>query len=194
MVAIFLAKVGPVLGSATHRERVWSRSNFSWGTFRCKRPNATLAASSGFDPPSMIAWASSRILERGARLGRGCRPSARNSVGNSQPLRRALHSKPWRVHCIQRPLRCTFSSAVKPKQKFRLYGFPSTYYYGLLCGPIESSSTEVCTLNFLLQRYRPLSASRWLGTACCATACSGWRGHGRGPDFEDERDIRGNDQ
>jgi site-specific recombinase XerD len=54
---------GPVLGSATHREASWSRSNFFWGTFRCKRPNATLAASSGFDQPSMIALASSRILE-----------------------------------------------------------------------------------------------------------------------------------
>ncbi len=30
-----------VLGSATHREAGWSRSNFFWGTFRCKRPNAT---------------------------------------------------------------------------------------------------------------------------------------------------------
>ena len=66
---------GPVLGSATHREVSWSRSNFFWGTFRCKRPNATLAASSGFDQPSMIALASSRILELGARLWKGCRPS-----------------------------------------------------------------------------------------------------------------------
>src|SRR5207237_10842023 len=37
-----------------------------WGTFRCKPPNATLAASSGFDQPSMMASASSRILELGA--------------------------------------------------------------------------------------------------------------------------------
>jgi hypothetical protein len=57
-----------VLGSATLREASWSRSNFSWGTFRCRRPNATLAASSGFDQPSMIALASSLILELGARL------------------------------------------------------------------------------------------------------------------------------
>src|SRR6267142_1104258 len=56
---------GPVLGSATHREASWSRFNFFWGTFRCRRPNATLAASSGFDQPSMIALASSRILELG---------------------------------------------------------------------------------------------------------------------------------
>jgi hypothetical protein len=55
-----------VLGSATHREGSWSKSNFSWGTFRCRRPNATLAASSGFDQPSMIALASSRIPELGA--------------------------------------------------------------------------------------------------------------------------------
>jgi integrase len=33
-----------VLGSATHREASWSRFNFSWGTFRCRRANATLAA------------------------------------------------------------------------------------------------------------------------------------------------------
>jgi hypothetical protein len=44
------------------------RENFSWGTFRCQRPNATLAASSGFDQPSMIALASSRTLELGAVL------------------------------------------------------------------------------------------------------------------------------
>jgi hypothetical protein len=46
---------GPVLGSATHREASWSRS--------------------GFDQPSMIALASSRILEPGARLWKDCRPS-----------------------------------------------------------------------------------------------------------------------
>jgi hypothetical protein len=40
-----------------------SRSNFAWGTFRCRRLNATLAASSGFDQPSMIVLASSLILE-----------------------------------------------------------------------------------------------------------------------------------
>ena len=68
---------GPVLGSATHREASWSRSNFSWGTFRYRRPNTTLAASSGFDQPSMIALASSRILEMGARLWKGCRPSTK---------------------------------------------------------------------------------------------------------------------
>ena len=41
---------------------------FLWGTFRCRRPNVTLAASSGFDQPSMIALASSRILELGATV------------------------------------------------------------------------------------------------------------------------------
>src|SRR5439155_23831006 len=64
------------LGSAMLREASWSRSNFFWGTFRCKRPNATLGANSGFDQPSMIALASSRILELGARLWKGCRQSA----------------------------------------------------------------------------------------------------------------------
>jgi hypothetical protein len=48
---------GPVLGSATHREASWNRSNFFWGTFRYKRPNATLVASSEFDQRSMIALA-----------------------------------------------------------------------------------------------------------------------------------------
>jgi Phage integrase family len=65
---------GLVLGSATDREASWSRSNFFWGTCRCKRPNATLGANSGFDQPSMIALASSRIPELGARLWKGCRP------------------------------------------------------------------------------------------------------------------------
>ncbi len=42
--------LGPsLLGSAAHREASWSRSNFSWGTSRCKPLNDTLAASSGFD-------------------------------------------------------------------------------------------------------------------------------------------------
>ena len=39
---------------------------FLLGHVRCKRLNVTLAASSGFDQPSMIALASSRILELGA--------------------------------------------------------------------------------------------------------------------------------
>jgi hypothetical protein len=54
---------GPAPGCATHREASWSRSSFSWGTFQCRRPSATLVASSGFDQPSMIALASSLILE-----------------------------------------------------------------------------------------------------------------------------------
>ena len=43
--------------------RVRYRFQFLLGAFRCKRPNATMAANSGFDQPSMIALASSRILE-----------------------------------------------------------------------------------------------------------------------------------
>jgi hypothetical protein len=67
-----------VLGSATHREASWSRSSFSWGTFRCRRPNATLAASNGFDQPSMIVLASSPLLELCAQLWKVCRPSIQN--------------------------------------------------------------------------------------------------------------------
>ncbi len=79
---IGVAKLVPhelVLGSATHREASWSRSNFFWGTFRCKRPNATLAANSGFDQPSMIALASSRIHEPGARLWKDCRQTVHST-------------------------------------------------------------------------------------------------------------------
>src|SRR6266849_9734150 len=76
------------------REASWSRSNFFWGTFRCKRPNATLGANSGFDQPSMIALASSRILELGARLWKGCRPSGRDrskiGVANHRELFRRV--------------------------------------------------------------------------------------------------------
>src|SRR6266849_5041570 len=61
---------GPVLGFAMLREASWSRSNSSWGMSQFKRPNATLGANSGFDQRSMIALASSRILELGARCGR----------------------------------------------------------------------------------------------------------------------------
>src|SRR6267378_2975755 len=35
---------GPVLVSATPLEASWIRSNFSWGTFRCKRLNATMCS------------------------------------------------------------------------------------------------------------------------------------------------------
>lgn len=71
--------------------------------------------------------------------------------------------------------------------------FPQLIYYGLLCGPIESSSTAV-----RLERLAPAlpatvgesPAKYGLG----ATACSGWRGHGRGADLKGERDLRGNDQ
>jgi hypothetical protein len=45
---------------------------------RCKRPNATSAASSGFDQPLMIALALSRMLELGGgRLRKVSRPSSR---------------------------------------------------------------------------------------------------------------------
>jgi hypothetical protein len=60
-----------VLGSAMLREGSWSRSNFSWGTFRCRPPNATWAASSEFDPPSMIGLASSRTLDVAAQVVEG---------------------------------------------------------------------------------------------------------------------------
>jgi hypothetical protein len=72
-----LMSVGPALGFAMLREASWSRSNSFWGTSRFKRPNDTLAASSGFDQPSMIALALSRILELGARLWKGCRQTVR---------------------------------------------------------------------------------------------------------------------
>src|SRR6266852_488822 len=41
---------------------------FLWGTSQFKPRNDTLAASSGFDQQSMIALASSRILELGATV------------------------------------------------------------------------------------------------------------------------------
>jgi len=46
--------------------------HFFWGTFRFKRPNATLAANRGLDQPSMIALASSLVLEVGVRLCKDC--------------------------------------------------------------------------------------------------------------------------
>jgi integrase len=61
---------------------------FLWGTFRCKRLNATSAASSGFDQPSMIALASSRILELNARLWKGCRQSGNRSVNDHKRVTR----------------------------------------------------------------------------------------------------------
>ena len=69
-----------MLGSAMLREASWSRSNSFWGTFRFKRRSATLGASSGFDQPSMIALASSRIRELGARLWKGSRRSGSDSL------------------------------------------------------------------------------------------------------------------
>jgi integrase len=82
--SIGVAKLAPhdLRSSATHREASWSRSNFFWGTFRCKRPNATLAASSEFDQRSMIALASSRTLDVAALVVEGLptiRPEWRRS-------------------------------------------------------------------------------------------------------------------
>jgi hypothetical protein len=74
-VAKFAPHGRPVLGSAILRDASWSRSNFFWGTFRCKRLKATLAANSGFGQPSMVALGSSRILELGVELWKGCRRS-----------------------------------------------------------------------------------------------------------------------
>jgi hypothetical protein len=56
---------------APHRGASWSRFNFSLGTFRTDDRTLPWAASSGFDQPSTIALASSRILELGGRLGEG---------------------------------------------------------------------------------------------------------------------------
>jgi len=52
-------------------EASWRRSSFSWGTFRFRRPNATSAASSGFDQPSMIALASNRSPDVAAPIVEG---------------------------------------------------------------------------------------------------------------------------
>src|ERR1700678_1561866 len=71
------------------REASWSRSNFSWGPFRCRRPNVTLAASSGFDQPLMIVLASSRLLELDARLWKACRLLALND--RFQRIMKAVH-------------------------------------------------------------------------------------------------------
>ena len=71
--------------------------------------------------------------------------------------------------------------------------FPRLIYHGLLCGPIESSSTEVCLERFAPALPATVGESR-AEYGLCATTCAGWRGHGRGADLKDERDIRGNDQ
>ena len=75
---------GPILGSATQRRRVGADPISFWGTFRCKRPNSTLAASSGFDQPLMIVLASSRILELGARSWKDCRQFGRRTTVGSK--------------------------------------------------------------------------------------------------------------
>ena len=65
----------------------------------------------------------------------------------------------------------------------------------VLAKEIESSSTdtEVCPERFAPELPVAVGESR-AEYGLCATACSGWRGHGRGADLKDERDIRGNDQ
>ena len=62
------------------RRRVGADPISFWGTFRCKRPNSTLAASSGFDQPLMIVLASSPLLELGARLWKVGRHSGIESL------------------------------------------------------------------------------------------------------------------
>jgi integrase len=57
----------------------WSKSDFSWDTYRFKRLNATSAASSASVQQSMIALASSRILELAVGLRKGCRQPFRNN-------------------------------------------------------------------------------------------------------------------
>ena len=44
-----------MLASDMLQEANWSRSSSFWDMFRCKRPNAISAASSGFVQQSMIA-------------------------------------------------------------------------------------------------------------------------------------------
>jgi hypothetical protein len=66
--------------------------------FRANDRNATLAASSGFDQPSMIALASSRILELGARLWKGCRPSGSYRMVVRLELRSTPISKGGPLH------------------------------------------------------------------------------------------------
>ena len=85
---------GPMLGSATQRRRVGADPISFWGTFRCKRPNSTLAASSRFDQPLMIVLASSRILELGARSWKDCRRLGRYRI-NTAPFMSRLSWK-WR--------------------------------------------------------------------------------------------------
>ena len=77
------------------RRRVGADPISFWGTFRCKRPNSTLAASSGFDQPLMIVLASSRILELGARSWKDCRPHAQNLARQVLRKRRPVPLEFW---------------------------------------------------------------------------------------------------
>ena len=61
--------------------------------------------------------------------------------------------------------------------------------------PLESVFTWEVSLELFVQELpatagEPLAAMCLLGVA----ACSGWRSLMRGPDFEDERNVRGHDQ
>ena len=71
--------------------------------------------------------------------------------------------------------------------------FPQLIYYELLCGPIESSSIEVCLERFAPVLPATVGESR-AEHGLCAPACSGWRGQGRGTDLKDEGHSGGNDQ
>ena len=56
-----------------------SRSNFSWGMFRCRRPNVTLAANGGFHQPSMIVSTATDTTSRASE-----RTSRSDSASKSQ--------------------------------------------------------------------------------------------------------------
>jgi len=106
---------GPMLGSATQRRRVGADPISFWGTFRCKRPNSTLAASSGFDQPLMIVLASSRILELGARSWKDCRPTGGYLVTRTETRNAGDHAgSPLHLHdCPRALLRCAVTAPVR---------------------------------------------------------------------------------
>jgi len=87
---------------------------------RFKRPNATLAANSGFDQPSMIALASSRILEPGARLWKGCRQTVDYARNDSRPS----HAQNWNRHrandCVAMDPQVTTIRVAHGNQQIRL--------------------------------------------------------------------------
>ena len=109
------ARDGPMLGSATQRRRVGADPISFWGTFRCKRPNSTLAASSRFDQPLMIVLASSRILELGARSWKDCRPTGSYLVTRTETRNAGDHAgSPLHLHdCPRALLRCAMTAPVR---------------------------------------------------------------------------------